>query len=64
LQSGIHDYLEDSEDEGFQKPKGANTTGKNGKLFDVGSVNEAGEDNDFFDKDSVIGSDNSLHEKI
>jgi hypothetical protein len=44
LQSGIHDYLEDSEDEGFEKPKGANNTGKNGKLFDVGSVNEAGEE--------------------
>ena len=73
LQSGINDIPDFSEDEGFQGPGSAAHTGKNGKFYDQGSMKEGDAvspgpkspalDEDA-DKDSVIGSDTSLQEKI
>jgi hypothetical protein len=70
LQSGLNDYPDFSEDEGFTGPKGAGNTGMNGTKGFEGSINPGvespglGDDFEGLDKDSVIGSDTSLHEHI
>lgn len=73
LQSGLNDYPDFSEDEGFNGAvKGAGNTGMNNTGFNSKGPYREGtaspglspqlDDNDILDKDSVIGSDTSLHE--